>query len=110
MIVGYARDHVRCPPPGSWWSLDAPPVAYFQRIGGTARAHPLTGAPQPTDLVVTKPGGHDLDAVWPAWIELDAVSYTAGDVLHATVWSESPRGDDAPGTFGGHLDAVVCTP
>jgi len=110
MIVAYARDHVACPPPGSWWSLDAPPVAYFQRIGGTARAHPTTGVPQPTSFIVTKPGGRDIDAVWSAWIQLDAVSYTAGDVLHASVWSESERNADTPGTFGGRIDATVCTP
>ena len=110
-IVGYPTEHVACPPPGERYSPDAHPMLAFQGIGGASREHPMTGTQQPTTFLI--PTSAELDypeAVWPAWIQLDKLTFVPGDVVHARVWAEAPPREDLPGTFGGQLDAIVCAP
>ena len=111
VIVGYPAAHVPCPPSGERYVADAHPIVAFQGIGGASRERPLVGTPQPTRFLVPTPGELDSpEAVWPAWIQLDTLTFAPGESVHATVWAEASRSEDAKGTFGGHLDAVVCGP
>ncbi len=111
MLVGYPGEHVPCPASGQRYVAEAHPIVAFQGIGGASREHPLVGTPQPTTFLVPTPGELDYPmAVWPAWIQLDELTFAPGERVHATVWAEASTSEDAKGTFGGHLDAVVCAP
>ena len=112
-LVFYAAANVPCPPHGKEHNEREAVVVMAQGIGGTSRAHPSLGTPQPTSIELFGAQGppNDVTDVWPAWVQIEApLDFTAGAKLHGMLWAESAHDDDVKGTFGGHFEATVCGP
>jgi hypothetical protein len=107
-IEFYAAVGVHCPDPKKPARSGA--LFHVQSIGGAAVDHDFAGTQQPATAVLHAPGD-DFAGVWPAWIDLDAITLSPGGRVSGVLWAQSAAGEyreDKKGALGGRFEALVC--